>query len=133
MIEIKPEHHYLAMWFVKHDDDLPVEERVDWLCAVWKEADDYIIRYRFRYHHAESPFAKDERAWYTMTIDPSAYDNPDEAEANIIDVVNKLAQTGADHNHSHPDFIPLHCAGDQVYHHIQHQPWIHTQQLETTP
>lgn len=70
MIELSPNKYYLALWFVGHDERLPVAQRMDWLCMVWKETPEsaWSLAYRFSYHVSNLPLPEGRGFNATPTV-----------------------------------------------------------------
>ena|SRR5712691_7760043 len=90
-IELKPGPYYLGLWFVGHDERLPVHKRVDWLCGVWRdhEGGPWVARYRIAFH--ASPGLRkhgapaDKRRWTEAIIDAAL------SEATVLEKIEDLA------------------------------------------
>lgn len=124
-----------AVWFVGHDAHLPLEDRMDWLAALWRDVtpgSPWVVQYRFRYHRSPDPFAQeDERSWYRGTVANTTVD----AEANAREGIGILAALIAQRNHTTVDYTPLGCDGDTALRRLlaMHL-WMHLQSApESTP
>ena len=127
--------YFSAVWFVGHDAALPLEDRMDWLAALWREVtpgSPWVLQYRFRYHRSPSPTAEeDEKSWYRATCDST----PTDAEANAREGVGILAQLTAQRNHTTVDYTPLGCDGDTAIRRLLalRKPWMHLHTAPETP
>ena len=129
-IDLIKSNYFVGIWFVGHDPDLPVEDRMDWLCGAWREegADHYTVRYRFRYHQSESPFATgDEKNWYGFSI--GVNDRVD-AEAHVSKVCSDAAVAVAMRNRTDVHFLNIKGDGDKAAEMLQAMPWAHMQKAE---
>jgi len=103
--------YFAGIWFVGHDETLPLEDRMDWLAALWRDAtpgSPWILQYRFRYHRSPDPHSDDdEKSWYRATMDASPA-----AEATALEAVHLIAGITAHRNRTAVDFTALGCDGD---------------------
>ena len=124
-IDLIKSNYYVGIWFVGHDPDLPVEDRMDWLCGAWREegADHYTVRYRFRYHQSESPFATgDEKNWYAFR---STAPISKETEEHLFKVCSELAMAVAMRNRTDAQCLDIRGDGDKAAEMLQAMPWAH--------
>ncbi len=71
----------LGIWAVSISDEC------DWLGAVWREGDDYVLEYRFRYYVDDKTFdSKDRKNWYRTVITGG------QPEDKVVGVMREMAR-----------------------------------------
>jgi hypothetical protein len=114
--------YVIGIWFVTHDKDAPVHERMDWMASAYRDSPDkpWEVKHRFRYHHSDDPFdEKDEKHWYSGTALEVM------TEQEVEEKLTVLAELVALKNQSHVDFVPIHGDGEKVTAELMKQPWAH--------
>src|SRR5262245_27389735 len=119
----------LGLWFVRERDNLPVHERQDWLCMVWKDADSdaptlpWRIKYRVCRHVSEGlrmhGAPADERSWYEGQADAAL------TAAAMLEKMEGLAGQIAASQGVPVASVHVQGNSDKALRLLQAQPWFH--------
>jgi len=145
MLEIKPGQYILGLWFVRHNPDLPVHQRQDWMCMVWKECDPLVLhppagtppgpwlaRYRIARHVSEGlrkhGAPVDPRTWWSAEIDGSLSDEV------LLAKMEAVATDIAAYNGVPVDAVWIQGDAEKALALLRAQPWFHDAPLpDDTP
>lgn len=122
-IELSKDKYFIGIWFVGHNEVLPVKERMDWLGAIWREPNgEWIERWRFRYHTGgEDPMAKgDEKSWHGYVIGPEV------PEDQVEETMHVLASLVSAKNGAPVHYIEVRGDGLKAAELLAEQPWTHS-------
>ncbi len=125
-IVLKPGPYYLAMWFVRHDERLPVAQRKDWLCCVWREHDGapWQGRYRIAWHVSEGLHKDgapaDRRSWVYFEIDAAL------SEDTVIEKMASVATGLAGFNEVPVNSVLIQGDHRKAFALLEAQEWFHT-------
>jgi len=102
---------WLALWWVGHRRGLPVAERIDWLCVVWRPLPegDWQLECRFREHVTTEVWdLQDEKTWFEKTL-------PAQMSASaVITDIRQMQRSIAAEIGGPMDILWLRCRGDRV-------------------
>ena len=128
-LDFSADAYISGIWFISHDDDLPVHERADWLCALSRAQPpdsppgDWKLTYRFRYHHSEDVWeSQDEKSWSSYGIAGH------EPEEKIRDTVEALASVISARHRQPVNVVDVRGNSERAMALLQQQPWVHFRQ-----
>jgi hypothetical protein len=125
MITFDPDHYYLGIWFIGHDEQAPITQRYDWLMAVWRETPTapWSLVCRTRRHHSENPWdTQDTKSWYRAEADPAL------TEAALLEKIEDLASLASSASGQPCHVVLVQGSGEQAFHLLRQQPWCHLQE-----
>ena len=136
MFEFTQSMYIAGIWFVREKEDVPLDQRQDWMAMVWKAGSPpqgpWHCRYRVCYHRQEGIYIKDggtpdERSWYDATIDGTF------SEDAILEKMEHLAAQIAAYNGVPVNSIHVQGDGPKAIQLLMAQPWCHFSTSEPLP
>lgn len=122
-IEFKENTFVIGVWFVAHDQNKPVEDRVDWMGCVQRSidpTDNWHLVYRFRYHSSGDPIRnEDKKSWYEATI------GHDTSVEYIETCMDKMAHFIQKKCGGELDYVCVHGDGMKALELMELRPWCH--------
>lgn len=125
------DRYFIGIWFVGHDANKPIEDRMDWLATAYREIDGDLwhILYRFRYHDDADPWSGDKKSWYeTRGPVKTATMSEAQTEEKVHEAVAEMAALVADHNRAKVFYTDIRGNGTTALEKVRGAPWVHTRE-----
>jgi hypothetical protein len=124
MFHLREGQYILGVWFVRHDDCRPVEERVDWMALVWQEPGSLVWHTRCRLcRHASEDIGPDapldDKVWFEGTF-PASH-----SEAEVLAQMETLATEIAKPHQVPVDTVLIQGDVEKALTLLAAQPWCH--------
>jgi len=124
-IEFRDDCYYAGLWFVRHDKNLDVADRIDWLACAWRKNDEqntWQIVHRLRYHKTDKAFASGDRFKIFRGTKKCS-------EEQIVKELSSIAAIFGANNNVEPSFVPIRGNGRKGIEELSKQPWANMKKI----